>query len=60
MDALVAEGYSEEYGARPLKRVLEQKIEDKLAEELLEGTIGEGDVVIVDYVNNAYCFRKKK
>ncbi len=39
-ELLIEEGYDPKYGARPLKRVLQNRIEDRLAEEVLAGTIG--------------------
>jgi ATP-dependent Clp protease ATP-binding subunit ClpB len=41
-------GYDEAFGARPLKRLLQTAIGDKLAVALLEGRYGEGDTVTVD------------
>ena len=45
---IVDAGYDEKYGARPLKRALQQKVEDELAEQILEGRIKISDVVYVD------------
>lgn len=45
---IVDAGYDEKYGARPLKRALQQKVEDELAEQILEGRIKSSDVVYVD------------
>ncbi len=59
LKALVKEGYSAEYGARPLKRVIQKQIEDKMSEEILLGRIQNGQGVIVDYVNGAYQFFAK-
>ena len=42
---LVEKGYDEKYGARPLKRTIQNLIEDKLAELVLEGKVREGDSV---------------
>ncbi len=44
---IAKEGYEEIYGARPLKRAIQSKIEDRLAEEILDGSIKEGDKVSV-------------
>ena len=44
---LIAEGYDPAYGARPLKRVIQRRIQNPLALELLEGHYGEGDLVRV-------------
>ncbi|MBI4836133.1 MAG: ATP-dependent chaperone ClpB [Candidatus Abawacabacteria bacterium] len=43
-------GYDPVFGARPLKRVIQKQILDKLALEIVSGTIKPGDTVIVDYV----------
>lgn len=45
--ALIKEGTDLAYGARPLRRVITKKVEDKLAEELLKGTIKKGDKIKV-------------
>jgi len=45
---LAKEGYDRIYGARPLRRVITSRIEDKLSEELLRGRISRGDLVVVD------------
>lgn len=47
-EQLVAEGYSPAYGARPLRRAIARLLEDNLAEAMLAGRIGEGDVAIAD------------
>ena len=57
LDGLVKEGYSPVYGARPLKRVIEQKIEDKLAEGLLTGDIKPGQRLEVKYNNGEFSFK---
>ncbi len=45
---LVQKGYTADFGARPLRRVVEQEIEDKLADEILAGKLCEGAKVTVD------------
>lgn len=45
---LVGKGYNSEWGARPLRRVIEQEIEDKLADEILSSKVEEGAKVTVD------------
>jgi ATP-dependent Clp protease ATP-binding subunit ClpB len=45
---IAKEGFDPAYGARPLKRVIQKEIQDKLALKLLEGKFKEGDTVIVD------------
>jgi len=48
-DYLAEKGYDKTYGARPLKRTIQEQIEDKLAEAMLDGTVKEGDSVTVTY-----------
>jgi ATP-dependent Clp protease ATP-binding subunit ClpC len=48
IDLLAELGYEREYGARPLKRVIQQKIEDALSDALLSHQIEDGDTVIID------------
>ncbi len=47
-DVLAKEGFDPIYGARPLRRVIERKIESPLANMIIEDEISEGDLVIVD------------
>ena len=47
-DFLGEKGYDEVYGARPLRRVIQDMVEDKLSEDLLRGEFRSGDTVIVD------------
>ncbi len=56
MDLLAEWGYDPVYGARPLKRVIQKKLEDPLAEMLLAGTFGEGDTVHVDAKDGELVF----
>lgn len=60
--ALGAEGYDPTMGARPLARVIQEKIKKALAEELLFGSLSEGGHVVVDYKNEdfVFTFPKKK
>jgi ATP-dependent Clp protease ATP-binding subunit ClpA len=45
---LAREGYDPAYGARPLKRLVQRRIENPLAQRLLAGEVGQGDRVVVD------------
>jgi len=47
IDLLVKLGYNPEMGARPLKRVIQEKIENQLSDAVLSGTFSAGDVVLV-------------
>ena len=58
MQQIFEKGYSEEYGARALKRFIEQNIEDSLAEEILAGNINEGDNVTVGFKQGKFVFTK--
>jgi ATP-dependent Clp protease ATP-binding subunit ClpB len=49
---LANEGYDPAYGARPLKRVIQRSVQDELAEEILSGTISDGDRVLIDADEN--------
>ncbi len=57
-EAIANEGYDPVYGARPLKRVIQQSLQNALARELLRGTFHEGDRVVVDYEGGQFVFRK--
>jgi ATP-dependent Clp protease ATP-binding subunit ClpB len=48
MDAMAAEGYDPTYGARPLKRVIQRRLQDPIAMAILEGRFNEGDTIEVD------------
>lgn len=51
-------GFDPVYGARPLKRAIQQQIENPLASEILKGTFGNGDAVKVDAEGGQLVFRK--
>jgi ATP-dependent Clp protease ATP-binding subunit ClpB len=51
-------GYDPTYGARPLKRVIQKRLVDKLALAILEGELSAGDVVEVDAVEGELVFTK--
>ncbi len=54
------EGYDPVYGARPLKRVLQQRVQNPLALQLLQGTFSDGGVIIVDAdPSGAIIFRRE-
>ena len=54
VDYIAEAGFDAKYGARPLRRAIQSKIEDRLANELLEGKIKRGDIVQVQYRNSFY------
>lgn len=55
-DLLIAEGYDPVYGARPLKRVLQRRVLDPLALQLIQGDVHEGDHVVVDGEDGELAF----
>ncbi len=60
-DALADEGYNEAYGARPLRRVIQKKIEDVLAEEILSGEYKPGDTIYLNLdKDKKICFDREK
>ncbi len=58
-DYLAGEGFDEAYGARPLRRAIQSKVEDRLAEELLDNKIKYGDHVVVDVTEEVLTFTVK-
>ena len=55
-DRLAAEGYDPVYGARPLKRVIQQMIENPLAKRILAGEFGPGDRISVNANGEGFTF----
>ena len=51
-------GYDPVYGARPLKRVIQQQLQNELARELLAGKFPEGSTVRIDFVQDGFTFAK--
>ena len=58
LDKLGEAGFDPVYGARPLKRAIQQTMENTLAQQLLEGKFLPGDVIEVDVENDALVFRR--
>ncbi|MCA9248807.1 MAG: AAA family ATPase, partial [Planctomycetales bacterium] len=50
------QGYDPTYGARPLKRVIQQQLQNPLATELLKGEFAEGATIAIDYVGDEFTF----
>ena len=55
-EMLAKKGYDEKFGARPLARVIQEKIKKPLAEELLFGKLAKGGVVLVKVKKNKFVF----
>ena len=47
VEQLAKDGYDPKYGARPLRRVIQEKVEDAVAEQLLEGRLAAGDTACI-------------
>ena len=61
LDQLADEGYDPEMGARPLRRVIQQKVEDRLSDALLAGDFVDGDTILVDLgENNEIVLRREE
>jgi ATP-dependent Clp protease ATP-binding subunit ClpB len=58
MDEIARQGYDPTYGARPLKRVIQQQIQNPLAGEILKGRFGEGVTIRVDYRDGEFTFER--
>ncbi len=59
LDKLSEAGYDPVYGARPLKRVIQQEIENPLAQTILSGKFAPGDTILVDVVDGKIDFSRK-
>ena len=57
---IVEEAYDPKYGARPLRRMIQTRIEDKLAEGILDGAIKGGDGVLVGASEKGLVFTVQK
>ncbi len=57
LEALAEQGYDPTYGARPLKRVIQQRLENPLAVELLKGKLEPGSTIRVDFADDEFFFR---
>ncbi len=60
IEKIAEEGYDKAYGARPLRRAIQSKIEDAFAEEYLLGNIKAGDKVSIGLKTNGFSFRVVK
>ncbi len=60
MDWLAAEGYSPEFGARPLKRVIKKRVLRQLSKQMLEGSVTPGSQLVLDVFDDVVVFRKAR
>ena len=58
-ELLGEKGYDPNFGARPLRRVIQDEIEDMLSEELLGGRMKAGDTVVIDVEDDKFIARVK-
>jgi ATP-dependent Clp protease ATP-binding subunit ClpA len=57
-DLIMDEGYDPAFGARPLKRTIQQRLENPLASELLAGKFSDGDTVKINADGHRFTFEK--
>ena len=60
VDALADEGFDPQFGARPLKRVIQKEIVNELSKRILSNEINREEVIQLDYLNNNFVFINKK
>ena len=58
LDHLGKKGFDPVFGARPLRRVIQNEVEDRLSDALLEGEFSEGDAIRLDYVDGEVTAEK--
>lgn len=58
-DQLAKDGFSEMYGARPLRRLIEEKIENSISMRIINGEFKHGDTIHVDFKKGDYVFTVK-
>ena len=58
LDHLGTEGFDAVFGVRPLRRVIQNKVEDPLSDAVLQGQYEEGDTIRVDYVDEQVTFQR--
>jgi ATP-dependent Clp protease ATP-binding subunit ClpA len=56
--ALVKEGYDPAFGARPLRRVIQRRVENAVSKHVLSGAFTDGDTVVVDHTPDGFSFGK--
>lgn len=60
LDRIADAGFDPVYGARPLKRAIQHQLENPLAQQILAGNFGPGDMIKVDVKDNALTFIREK
>ena len=59
IDYLAERGYDPQFGARPVKRVLQKEVMNALSKEILKGNIKAGSLILIDFFDNGLVFRNK-
>jgi ATP-dependent Clp protease ATP-binding subunit ClpB len=59
-DQIADEGWDPAYGARPLKRTIQHRIENPLATRILNGEFGPGDAIVADYRGKSFTFERQR
>ena len=59
IDYLAEKGYDPQFGARPVKRVIQKEVMNALSKEILQGKIKAGSLVLIDSFDNGLVFRNK-
>ena len=57
---LAKEGFDPKYGARPLRRAIQSKVEDAVAEKMLDGTLKAGDTAKLTVEDDKLCVTKER
>ena len=60
INLLSSKGYDPQYGARPLRRILQSMVEDRFSEAMLDGVVAAGNIAIVDAADGNIVIRKKE
>ena len=60
IDYLAERGYDPQFGARPVKRVIQKEVMNALSKEILQGNIKAGSLVLIDSFDNGLVFRNKE
>ena len=60
LNYIVSQGADAEYGARPLRRFIQQHVEDTIAEKILLGELEKSGSIIIDYENNKLTFKNEE
>jgi ATP-dependent Clp protease ATP-binding subunit ClpB len=59
IDYLAKKGYDPQFGARPVKRVIQREVLNKLSKEILSGAIKTESIILLDSFNNELVFRNQ-